>query len=78
MDKEKSIWGTTILEITYKDIEKTYRGIKELDDEVELTDEQEQEVLYAAHKAGDWFEPYDLDYQLKVFVEENLRLMKER
>lgn len=76
MEKEKNIWQEVIFQITYEDIKKKYIEVNELESD-ELTDEQEQEVFYVAHKASGWFEPYDVDYQLEVFVEENLRLMRK-
>ena len=76
MEKEKNIWQEVIFQVTYEDIKNKYIEVNELEGN-ELTDEQEEEVLYVAHKASNWFEPYDVDYQLEVFVEENLRLMRK-
>ena len=77
MEKEKNIWQEVIFQITYEDIKKKYLEVNELEND-KLTDEQEEEVLYVAGKASNWFEPYDVDYQLEVFVEESLRLLKEK
>ena len=77
MEKEKNIWQEVIFQITYEDIKKKYLEVNELEND-ELTDEQEKEVFYVARKASDWFEPYDVDYQLEVFIEESLRLLKEK
>ena len=77
MEKEKNVWQEVVFQITYEDIKKTYLEVNELEND-ELTDEQEKEVLHVAQKAYYWFEPYDVDYELKVFVEESLRFLKEK
>ena len=77
MEKEKNIWEEVIFQITYEDIKKKYLEVNELEND-KLTKEKKKEVFYVARKASDWFEPYDVDYQLEVFVEESLRLLKEK